>query len=310
MTTPSPSHKNITNWGATLWRERRFCGDNDYAKHLRRIYWSEPASWFYGLTLRRLGRPYAAEVEAALRSACDAHQGIRYYWQGRLDRLDQAKERATPLRKVIANLQDDHWLERFLARHVLLHRGGEAIDSLSVLAQTASPTEQELAIWLILSIGAETQDRLAPDADHLLCSRCFVSCRPLESVLPERGAVIYYGCGSCGQSIAFYPWPPGGVVAVLDTTPQPESVQTPNQIRVNWMVMRRLFDFDQVEIINATDEDVERFVIQAGNDTDEIKSARYAAMVCSIAAGCSLSPNTMRILKDTFGKVEVKALAE
>jgi hypothetical protein len=31
-----------------------------------------------------------------------------------------------------------------------------------------------------------------------------------------------------------------------------------------------LFDFDRVEIQQATDEEVERFAVQVGNDTDEL----------------------------------------
>lgn len=301
-TIPSTGRR-IANWGAILWRERRFCGDKDYAKHLRQIHWTEPASWFYSLTLRRQGRPYAAEVEAALRTACEAHQGIRYYWQPRLDRLDRAKQPLTSFGKLIAHLQDDHWLERFIARHVLLYRGGEAVDHLRVLVLTGSPADQALAIWLILSIGEETTARLAPVADHILCSDCFVRCHPLEIDVPEEGLVTYYGCRACRQSVNFQPWPAGGVVAVLDRIVPPESVHTNNQIRVNWRVRRRLFDFDQVEIIQAMDEDVERFAVQVGNDTQESRNGRYAKMVCRVASNCHLSPNTMRILADTFGEV-------
>ncbi|MCB9076917.1 MAG: hypothetical protein H6631_04965 [Anaerolineaceae bacterium] len=307
MATILPTSRSITNWGAILWRERRFCGDKDYAKHLRRTYLTDPASWFYRLTLRHLGRPYAAEVEAALRSACDTHRGIRYYWQDRLNRLDRAKERTLPISKLTANLQDDHWLERFIARHVLLYRGGEAVVHLRGLVLTGSPAEAALATWLILSIGEETRERLANDAEQLLCSDCFVHCHPLEIDAPEKGSVTYYGCRACHQSITFQPWPDGGVVAVLDRKIPPDVVQANNQIRVNWIVRRRLFDFNQVEIIYATDEEVERFAVQVGNDTEEWRNERYGKMICRVSSDCHLSPGTMRILADTFGKVYKKS---
>lgn len=305
VTTP-PTSRSIANWGAILWRERRFCGDKDYAKHLRRTYLTDPASWFYRLTLPHQGRPPAAEVEAALRSACEAHRGIRYYWQDRLNQLDRAKERPIPLSKLIANLQDDHWLERFIARHVLLYRGGEAVVHLRSLVLTGSPVEAALATWLILSIGEETQERLAKSADQLLCSDCFVYCHPLKLELPEEGLITYYGCRDCHQSISFQAWPDGGVVAVLDQIAPPEIVHANDQIRVNWRVRRRLFDFDRVEIIQATDEDVERFAVQVGNDTAESRTERYAKMFCRVSSDCHLSPGTMRILADTFGKVYKK----
>ena len=44
-------------------------------------------------------------------------------------------------------------------------------------------------------------------------------------------------------------------------------------LRVNWLTYFQPFDFVQVEIHNASDEDVERFAVQMGNDTDPIRQA-------------------------------------
>jgi hypothetical protein len=56
----------------------------------------------------------------------------------------------------------------------------------------------------------------------------------------------------------------------------------------------------------ASDEAVERFAIQVGNDTDPARRPYYASMPCLIWPGCSLSENSIKILKRTFGQVEVK----
>ncbi len=80
-----------------------------------------------------------------------------------------------------------------------------------------------------------------------------------------------------------------------------ERVQQDGTWRVNWLARRTLFDFDEIEIVRATDEDVERFVVQAGNDTDEFRQSRYREMSCKIVLDCRLSGNTLRILKNTFG---------
>jgi hypothetical protein len=64
-----------------------------------------------------------------------------------------------------------------------------------------------------------------------------------------------------------------------------------------------MFDFDEVEIVRATDQDVERFAIQVGNDTDPIRQPRYKQMQCIISPNCDLSVNTRRILERTFGTV-------
>jgi hypothetical protein len=72
---------------------------------------------------------------------------------------------------------------------------------------------------------------------------------------------------------------------------------------INWSVYRALFDFDRIKIIQATDEDVERFAVQVGNDTDPFRQPRYKKMDCAIGLRCQLSENTLRILQHTFGQV-------
>jgi hypothetical protein len=78
-------------------------------------------------------------------------------------------------------------------------------------------------------------------------------------------------------------------------------------LRVNWLLRRSLFDFDRVEIIQASDEDVERFVVQVGNDTDPLRKPRYQEMTCRLGVDCHLSENTLRILEHTFREVTVHA---
>jgi hypothetical protein len=86
------------------------------------------------------------------------------------------------------------------------------------------------------------------------------------------------------------------------------SISAQNQhdglLRVNWLARRTLFDFNQVEIIQATDEDVERFAVQVGNDTDPVRQPRYAQMQCFIASQCRLSEKFLRVLQIMFGQVE------
>jgi hypothetical protein len=75
-------------------------------------------------------------------------------------------------------------------------------------------------------------------------------------------------------------------------------------LRVNWFQHGRLFDFDRVEIIQASYEEVERFAVQVGNDTDPFRQPRYRQMEYTIAPECQLAENTRRILASTFGQVE------
>jgi hypothetical protein len=223
----SPVKDAPQNWQDILWRERYHCHDQDYA---RRLYQAVPhglLSWFKRLGLKRLSRPYAAEVEAALHQACLVRRGARDVWHRRLERLDESKEKPISLEKLAANLQDHHWLERFVARHVLLDRGGEAVDSLRALTLTSTGPEQAELVWLLQSIAADTTARLAQAADTLLCLRCLVCCGAHPIDLAWQADLTFYGCRVCRQSRDLQPRP-DLLIAVLDQSmglaPAPELV--------------------------------------------------------------------------------------
>lgn len=95
------------------------------------------------------------------------------------------------------------------------------------------------------------------------------------------------------------------IVAVLDAG-WSEEAQRPHKdlLRVNWLKRQALFDFDRVEIVQASDEDVEQFMAQVGSDTDKWRRSRYRQMPCLIAPGATLSENTLRILRNMFGEVK------
>jgi hypothetical protein len=93
-------------------------------------------------------------------------------------------------------------------------------------------------------------------------------------------------------------------VAVLDQGMAAE-IELAETIRVNWLARRNLFDFNAVEIIKTTDEEVERFVVQVGNDTDIARTGRYQQFPCLVHPGCALSENGLKLLRRTFGRVEV-----
>lgn len=299
--------KQITNWARILWQEYRACGDRDYAQYLRRTLWAAPWSWFYGFSVGRSLRPYAGEVEAALQAACEAQPAIRHLWQGRLARLEEARQKSSAIKTLVDDLQENHWFERFIARHALFYRGGEAVTNLLNLAQMGTSQSQAVALWLLQSIRMETGQRLAQQAGQLLCTRCVVHCHHFELELPGGGRLDYYGCRACHQSRAFQIWP-GGVVAVLDRDSREVRIERNDQIRVNWLAQRIPFDFDRVEILAASDEEVERFAVQVGNDTDTTRRPAYKKMDCTVSSSCILSENTLRILEYTFGSVQTKTL--
>ena len=94
-------------------------------------------------------------------------------------------------------------------------------------------------------------------------------------------------------------------MAVLDSE-MPDLYQIhPSEVRVSWLIRRRLFDFERIDIRQVADEAVERFVVQVGNDTDPLRQTRYPQLSCIVSPSCNLSDNTLRILRRTFGQVTV-----
>ena len=83
-----------------------------------------------------------------------------------------------------------------------------------------------------------------------------------------------------------------------------QTIATEDSFYVNWLIKRELFDFDSVEIKQATDEDIERFVVQVGNDTDLTRKTLYKQMDCIIYPTCQPSPGIIRMLERAFGTVK------
>jgi len=176
--------------------------------------------------------------------------------------------------------------------------GGEAVPFLK--DKIANHHHASIATELLRAIARNTTARIGDRASQLLCPSCLARYKAHKVLLESLEYLTYYGCRICGQSRKFLE---GRVVAVLDSQMDTERVQQDGTWRVNWLTRRALFDFDEVEIVQAPDEDVERFVVQVGNDTDDFRRSRYRAMSCKIAPDCRLSENTLRILTSTFGSV-------
>jgi hypothetical protein len=292
-----------SDWKRILWRERHACDDREYAQHLYYAVTDVAFDWLNRLILYKPARPYAHEVEAALHQACEIEWGGQHAWRKRLRRLDQIKEKPIPLERFVTDLQSFHWLKRFVARQSLLHRGGEAVDILATLANDRAHPLQQTALWLLESISADTTARLADETDQHACEQCLVRCGVHSIPLKWASNLPFYGCRICRRSCGLLSCPQG-IVAVLDHKRAGKYELQKGVLRVNWIAHREMFDFDQVEIIQANDEEVERFAVQVGNDTDPIRQSYYQDMSCRIGPECQLSKNSIRILERTFGRVE------
>ena len=91
------------------------------------------------------------------------------------------------------------------------------------------------------------------------------------------------------------------LTVVLDRSGRDEGPAA-DERRFQWLQDTRPVDFDRVEIVDASDSEVERFLIQVSND-DRLRP--LVDVPCSVQATCALSANTMQLLRKTFRRVEV-----
>jgi hypothetical protein len=179
--------------------------------------------------------------------------------------------------------------------------GGAAAPALQALVKEGDLL-RGVIIQILKDIAQATQ-HLGGRTDQLLCPRCLARCGPHRADLPWQPDVTYYGCRICHQSREFIECPQGSV-AVLNAAWRSAQALHNGSLGINWLARRALFDFDRVEIVRATDKDVEHFAMQVGNDTDPLRKPRYATMRCVVNPACGLSENTLRVLENTFGRVD------
>ncbi|MBE7469209.1 MAG: hypothetical protein HS114_08745 [Anaerolineales bacterium] len=181
--------------------------------------------------------------------------------------------------------------------------GAEAVPTLEALAAKPEHLLNGAVRQLMQDIAADTTTRVGHQPDSFYCRRCLTRCAAHSGQVTLIKTVTYYGCRTCRQSQALLEWP-GPVIAVLDSRMTEKWVAQAGTVRVNWLLHRSLFDFEAVEIVQASDEDIERFAVQVGNDTDPLRKPDYELMTCRIGLTCHLSENSLRVLRSIFGSVE------
>ncbi len=238
-----------------------------------------------------------------------APNGLHYEWKGAIKAKDYGRKIYYEHYGVE---NDEEYLQTLFdlmsvisdAYPKVLALGGESVSTLESIAGDKNQL-QLIATQLIQDIGRETTKRLGKRRSLLLCPRCFVRCAVHKARSQRWQTITYYGCRHCRQSSEFIDLE-GQVIAVLDSKSPMRLSEQAGQVRINWFAHSEPFDFDGVEIIWATDEDVERFAMKLGNDTDPIRQPRYKQMRCWVSSTCGLSENPMKILRKIFGQVEVK----
>ncbi len=181
--------------------------------------------------------------------------------------------------------------------------GGELVPSLVVMMNSGTKLERQLAWYLTAAIGSSTQRELQKQVKQLLCINCYARCSDHKVSMMWPHITTYYGCRICHQSRQFYRCKRS--IAVLDEQMQIDVAQEDETLLINWLIWRKPCDFGAIRIIDATDEDVERFVVQMSNDVDVVRRERLSKILCRVSATHTLSENTMRILERTFENVKI-----
>ena len=105
-------------------------------------------------------------------------------------------------------------------------------------------------------------------------------------------------CRICGESVHALQFE--RIVAVLDHERKAPVVLDAERMFVSWFAFDSLFDFDEVEIVHATDEEVIRLCMLVGNSTDKYRRNELANIPCRVRPECDLIENTWRVLRKTF----------
>ncbi|MEM7347788.1 MAG: hypothetical protein AAF485_26440, partial [Chloroflexota bacterium] len=188
----------------------------------------------------------------------------------------------------------------------ILHLGGKAIGPLLLIARQDGHVLQQVATQLIQDIVRNAA--YLPNYEQLftqqqICPECLTNFILHEIELPlYLSPITYYGCKGCYNN-------QNGigdlerVVANLDQASKKMYLHQNQILYINWLIYRQLFSFDEVHIVQASDEDVERFAVQVANNIPLDDETYYKRIPCFIASSCDLSLNTKRILQNVFGHV-------
>ncbi|MEM7028788.1 MAG: hypothetical protein AAF629_04285 [Chloroflexota bacterium] len=245
-------------------------------------------------------RPTVIEVELALKQIQQTNPTARRKLQKPLTLLQVQQKNHGAVPTLIDRLSMIGWQERFVARHALVHIGGDAIDDLIRQFQLIdnNPYLYHTIHWILQNIGKDTQARIAGQEDAWLCPRCITSCQAHILDTPSGVVIQYYGCRLCHNSHDLIRRPKETRL-ILDTQQETRVryLQDGAILQVTWQPENPMFVFDAVEVHATTDKMVEQFVLTLGEAS---LKQEYRTIPCKIMNSARLSENSRRLLSHTF----------
>ncbi len=179
-----------------------------------------------------------------------------------------------------------------------------AVPVLQKLAMNQHEASSALARYLLEYLAEATQS-LQNNYPDLLCQHCFHRFAKHTVNLSFASSVSYYGCRACHRTQDHITV--RRVIAVLNETMKIDYKTTEQGFYLNWALYQDLFDFDEIRIDQISDEMLERFVVQVGNDTDPTRKAKYDQMCCMVTPSTTLSENSLRLLRQQFDLIVVRS---
>ncbi|MCB9099831.1 MAG: hypothetical protein H6632_09850 [Anaerolineales bacterium] len=226
----------LSKFQEVIWREVLYCYDEAYAYKLLTLLPDDYENRTPQSVFRN--RPKLSELENALYQVRKISPSplAQETWTKPLHKLGQSKNNPAAIKKLMAQLNNLNWIERFIARHTIVYLGGETVPFL--LSRLSDPNEEwpEIIKWLLENIAIETSKELSQQASQLLCPKCVVTCGKNKIKLTRNQSITFYGCQMCYQSRKFVERP-AQIVAVLDNTIKAKQKQNGNQgtLWVNWL---------------------------------------------------------------------------
>ncbi|OPZ85990.1 MAG: putative lyase [bacterium ADurb.Bin429] len=200
---------------------------------------------------------------------------------------------------LLACVKDTHQPVRTAAcRALRMLKAVQATDILMSMVYDNTPESRELAFDTLL----EMKEVLEPCAHSFYCEACLARFIWKRAEVRGMGQAPYLVCRQCGKS-AYALSDVNLVVAVLDHTLREPYRMDGTTARIHALAREDLFDFDAVEILRATDYEVERFCMRVGNDLDDERVRRYRQLLCQVWNHAALSESTVNVLRSMFGRV-------
>ena len=117
--------------------------------------WLDERHWWFWWRKR----PHLLEVEQALHQACTASHEAQELWQAPLHRLTKEREQQPTIETLINQLLSPDWLDRFIARQLIIQRGQEAIFPLQTAVHNNNTPHKDTLIWLLENLQAKPTSR-------------------------------------------------------------------------------------------------------------------------------------------------------